>query len=460
MDPFHEQRTRQYLGAWFTRQPRFPFWTLKKPHPIGPVITANLSKGFCGLNDVYLSRVPAHPQPGKAGWAVFLLVLHQEPLELAREARVNGDLEKGMKLQVREVEQTQKQYPGWESVPTMSLVRYKVAACVSITRTTFMTLLALTNARQVFRHSGAAGHRAGYGSYSGQWYIEWPLGAPCVIRFAAHDSHSAATDVYPPSFHRRIDTCVEMMAGVISTPTFKCAFTGRKPPGRYILEHVPKGFPGAHGSRHLYNMMGGKVFEVDFLSARKLKAKEPDPEEAMMFELPSTTDGEFVNMFVREPEREILRQAMDCLPWSPLSWSLHRGLQDLLLAFSKDRMDKHRTALASMLRQATLDHAGDLEDKGWEPTFVRQNMGDMAVGAVMAGSGWSGDLVRVVTDIALTLCTVSDISELDVTTFWRSENSELSQQAVVALTKCFILEWSVAIDYQMYHDLPLQMYFA
>lgn len=31
---------------------------------------------------------------------------------------------------------------------------------------------------------------------------------------------------------------------------------------------------------------------------------------------------------------------------------------------------------------------------------------------------------------------------------------------VVALVKCFVLEWSTDFDYQMYHDLPLTMEFA
>ncbi|KAF2681432.1 hypothetical protein K458DRAFT_391819 [Lentithecium fluviatile CBS 122367] len=207
-------------------------------------------------------------------------------------------------------------------------------------------------------------------------------------------------------------------------------------------------------------MMGGKVYEIDFLSACKLRAGDTEPEEATRLDLPSTAEGELVTMFVRVPERDILNHAMDGLPWSPLSWSFHRGMQDLLIAFSKDRMDKHRAAFAAMLRRATLDHSGALDAKGWEWTFVRQHTGEMGAGAVLAGSGGSGDLVRVVTDVALTLCTVSGISELDKTTFWRSGSAELNQQAIIALAKCIILEWSIAIDYQMYHDLPIQMYFA
>lgn len=48
-------------------------------------------------------------------------------------------------------------------------------------------------------------------------------------------------------------------------------------------------------------------------------------------------------------------------------------------------------------------------------------------------------------------------------TFWGDEHcdsgsSALSPMAVVALVKCFDLEWSVDLDYQMYHDFPLEMY--
>lgn len=30
--------------------------------------------------------------------------------------------------------------------------------------------------------------------------------------------------------------------------------------------------------------------------------------------------------------------------------------------------------------------------------------------------------------------------------------------ALVALVKCFVLEWSNELDYTLYHDLPLKVY--
>ena len=84
--------------------------------------------------------------------------------------------------------------------------------------------------------------------------------------------------------------------------------------------------------------------------------------------------------------------------------------------------------------------------------------------SVQAGSGNSGDSVRVVTDAAL-LLSAENPEQLDETDFWRkgrhekSQGSDLSPNAIVALKKCFVLEWSVESDYQMYHDLPPELLF-
>lgn len=103
-------------------------------------------------------------------------------------------------------------------------------------------------------------------------------------------------------------------------------------------------------------------------------------------------------------------------------------------------------------------------------------MADLAAGAVLAGSGNSGDAVRIVTDIAAVWYEgrrkmgdgPDSIVSLDETMFWRvphqqkeevgGERGGLSCMAVVALVKFFVLEWSVELDYQMYHDLPLELY--
>ncbi|THZ21187.1 hypothetical protein D6C89_06784 [Aureobasidium pullulans] len=237
------------------------------------------------------------------------------------------------------------------------------------------------------------------------------------------------------------------MAGIVSNesnPTFKVAFSGRKRPGRYILKFVPKGFPGAHSGRHLYNMLGGRVYEVDWLRADLLQPHDPDPEDTLKLILDSTETDKKVEMFVGKEEQRVLAQALDFFPWSSLSYSIHRGLRDILVAFSKSRMNRHRAELANILHNAVEQHAIELEAKGWESKFVSDYMADMAAAAISAGKGDSGD-------------STSDAKKLDVTEFWASEREILGTMDVVALVKCFILEWSTDFDYQMYHDLPLTM---
>ena len=260
-----------------------------------------------------------------------------------------------------------------------------------------------------------------------------------------------------------------MTAGVIVAPepsTFKCAFPGRKPRGDWVLEYQPKGFPGAHGSRNLYNMMGGKVFEVDFLFAREACRDGDIPQGALKLILPSKDKDRSAFFFIPHNEQEILAHLMDCLPWSPLSWSVHRGLRDLLLAFSRTIMDKFRKSLAEVLRQNIKQRPNDLEIKGWEPKFIRESMPDIAYSSVMAGVGDSGDAVRIVTDADL-LSWNGTTEALDETTFWRAQlespsavDAPLTPQMLIALTKCFVLEWSIEFDYQIYHDLPTELLFG
>lgn len=123
----------------------------------------------------------------------------------------------------------------WDFLAQRPLVRHQSNnACVTISRTTLITTMCITNVRKVF--TDVAGFPAGYGSYSGQWYLTWPIGQEATVKFAPHDSHSAATDVYPPSFVQRVDRCVEMLAGIVAArggaTGFQVAFCGRKTAGR------------------------------------------------------------------------------------------------------------------------------------------------------------------------------------------------------------------------------------
>ncbi|KFA53344.1 hypothetical protein S40293_06653 [Stachybotrys chartarum IBT 40293] len=417
MDPFHANRTAEYLGIWFQRQASFPWWRIARPPPVGPVVSGKLSEGFCGINDVHLVRVPLRPA-GKAGWAIILSIIHVTKPNPGHSTSRNA-AEKGFLSGNNEnalVTSDVADEASWGFLEERPLVRHHSSACIMITRTTLITLMSLTNARAAFQYSDAAGFRAGYASYSGQWYITWPIGQEAFVKFAPHDSHSTSTDMYPLSFHKRVDRCVQMLSGIVCAPSadFQVGFCGRKPPGVYTLQHVSKGFPGAHGSRHLYNMMGGKVYEVDFMSVQK--------------------------------ERAIIEQALDSLPWTSLSWSIHRGMRDILVAYAKPVMTAHRQELATLLKRACEEQPHLLDSRGWNPSFVRQNMGEMAASAILAGQGNSGDLVRVVTDIALALVGSWDISQLDQVVFWTRSTKKLDTQGVVALTKLFVLEWSNEFD--------------
>ena len=161
-----------------------------------------------------------------------------------------------------------------------------------------------------------------------------------------------------------------------------------------------------------------------------------------------------------------IKWALDCLPWNSLSWSIHRGMRDILLAFGKPLMDEFRSELAALLKRTVADNAAALEHIGWNAEFIRKSMGDMASSAILDGSGDSGDLVRVVTDVARAYLGHTELDKhfaaLDEVEFWRLPAAErsLDRAGVIALTKFFVLEWSVETDYQLYHQMPLTMNFG
>lgn len=203
LDPFHANRTREYLGVWILRQQNFPWYTLAKTPPVGPVVTANLTDGFCGLNLLHLTRVPL-VLSGKASWAALLSVIHVKP-PTKRRAYSELEAEKGHKPGEKDEEQDALERSGiavfqingqfaadpteWHGLQHRPLVRHQKHACAVISRTTLMTMMAITNARKVFQYSDASGFRAGYASYSGQWYIFWPIGQDAFAR-VSHFSHS------------------------------------------------------------------------------------------------------------------------------------------------------------------------------------------------------------------------------------------------------------------------------
>ena len=169
MDPFHATRTAEYLGIWFQRQQRFPWWKIAKPPPLGPVIAANMADGFCKTQVLHVTRIPTTP-PGKAGWSILLSMFHTEntaPPPLTPTPGDNDMAEKGAARRPKTA--ADDHFGDWDYLETQSLIRHKSDACVVISRTTLITILILTNARPVFQYSDAPGFRAGYASYCGQW---------------------------------------------------------------------------------------------------------------------------------------------------------------------------------------------------------------------------------------------------------------------------------------------------
>lgn len=314
----------------------------------------------------------------------------------------------------------------------------------------------------------SSGRRAEYPCYSGLWIVEWPIGKPAHVSFYKHDLSPSYKDNYPKTFPRRVDKCIQMLAGVIEFEcedvSFKCAFSGRKASGKYVLRYEKTGFGGAHSGGHLYKMCGGVVSEVDYL-----RIAEPSTSESLEHQvtlmLPSEENPKKrgVTLYVGEQEVQVLNEALDYLPWTKLSWSIHRGLRDLLVAFGKERMDQYRTRLAETLYSTVKDHPAEFEARGWDKQFVQTYMADAAVSAVLSGGGNSGDTVRIVTAIAEVLQD-NKTANLDQTHFWRFATSPspdtlpLDPMTVTALVKFFVLEWSNELDYQMYHELPPTLY--
>ncbi|KMU83501.1 hypothetical protein CIHG_01283 [Coccidioides immitis H538.4] len=470
-DPFRALRDLRHLGRWMLHQPHIPWYRVLKPPPVGPVIAANLPHGLCGRKTVHISRLPLTQPAGKAGWSVILAVIHSPPSQeyesgsyfIQPSKEHTGDM-KHITTIIRE-SLVDVSKGTWDDLPLRPLLKHRRSSCVVISRTTLMALFCVTNARPAFRHSGASGFRAAYPSYCGQWLVEWPLGDIAHVKFAAHDSHAHSRDVYPMKFQSRVDRCLQMLAGVVyssRTYLFQMCLSRRKSSRAMDSEVRGRGFGGAHGSRHLYNMIEGNVNEVDFLSMKPLGDSDIIS-NMIRLDLPSSEgNNHVVDLFVPEEEARALNRALDCLPWSSLSWSIHRGMRDILVAFAKPRMDRYRDQLAETLRSAVDRWPEKLVARGWDAQFIRRDMAHMATSAVAAGSGNSGDVVRIVTDIAMILWD-GTTAELDETTFWRYDDPVesspvLSPMAVVALVKCFVLEWSVDLDYQMYHDLPLELY--
>ena len=475
LDPFHDNRGPASLGLWAEDEDLFAHLYLKRPTPRGPRIEGKCTEGLCGLNVIHVSRKPIG-MVGRASWTKILEVFHPDSLNMP--SSLEGKF-KGNDPVVIPMES-----PWKARLQTRRLRKNRDRACTTITRTAFITCLVLSNAYQIYKYSGAAGLRVAYSGYTGIWELQWPLGASAEVEFFPLDSHDPAQEMHPRTFKRRVDKCNLMLMGVIIGPTVgKLGFAEPKDSGCSVLEYHKNGFI-AHGkTTHLYNMMGGNYYDVDYLLRRPYHSGNKPPENALKLSIPNPEfdlnrkplpprDQEQQSSFVFVPdlEQNLLAAALDCLPWSPLGWSVHRGMQSLLVAYGELTMKAYRPALAYTLREGIRSQGDQLECQGWRPSFVRNYMADAAAASVMMDGGDSGDSVRIVTAVALSLWSGRDEEELDDTKFWRSQVGRkfdeeipvqiLETDVVIALTKLFVLEWSNELDHKLYEDLPLEMLVA
>lgn len=516
LDPFYKTRGRHHLGRWAKHHKEgFSLMALFARPPTGPVIRAQLT-GLCGIVKIHMSRRP-QGNPGEdfgtASWTTLLKVFHPSSLcdpPSAKKVSIDSetpekDVEKSSQQRDLEgLQNGQKDLLTWETFweagarsgdsegiqRTQDLVEHDKKACLTISRTTLVTLLVTANAYQCYLHNGDSGLRVMYSGYTGSWQITWPIGQPAVVKFLGLDSHTdKQEDFYPRSIPRRVDKCILMFIGVIyGRSVGKIGFPEPQEEGRSVLEFHPHGFTSHSACTHLYSMMGGTQYEVDFLLRRSLHERDAAPEGlALTIPTPELDEnrrpcgkndrrGSSIapssTLYVPPAEEKILAQAMDCLPWSSLSWSVHRGMQSILIAYGKNVMQTYRGALANTLKHAVESHAGKLVEKGWASRFVEIRMGSTAKTAVSQAGGDSGDTVRIVTDVALLCCSGMSEAELDETSFWRNrihkttdldsvpEDRLLDADTVAALVKYFVLAWSNELDHKLYELLPFDLLVA
>lgn len=437
--------------------------------PVKRSISANLADGLCGQKIVNLSRLPSTLPKVQTAWTTLLTVIRPISRCDSSQSKSSNDAFFGRVDEYESILSIADEGLGFltkgNSELRWPLKSQEAAPYLKVSRGTLMALLCLTNGRPIFNYSDSVGHRSAYASYCGQWRIEWPIGDYARAYLYPHDSHSLSKDVYPATLPQRISACIRMLAGVVASPApngFKCGFSGRKEAGEYILQYTIKGFGGAHSGRHFYSIMGGNINEVDYLLMKVVKAKYQPSKDTISLSLPSKTGMQDVVLYIPPQEQTVLNEVLDYLPWTSLSWSIHRGMHDILVAFAKERMDRYRSDLANVLRQVVSTQSDSVCARGWDREFVETHMAEFAASTVLAGRGNSGDAIRVVIDIAAVLWN-GDTSALDETIFWRHLSPEVSSQdmdplTVAALVKFVVLEWSMHLDYQMYHDLPLDLY--
>ena len=500
LDPFLNARGEEHLGSWGQRQRRTAWYDLAKPPPEGPIIRADLHKCL-GLDTLHLSRRPIC-RVGIPSWTVLLAVFHPHSAQLrnqigSEETSLNEEmvlpsmqmLDKLHQPPPRPPQKTSQQQQWHQVLPTIPLIYYKDVACAKISRMTLIVFVLLSQGREEYRRDGSSGLRFGWASYNGFCKLstklvlrecvnkmtdrfEWPLGERPTLHFEPHETFMNGKDPFPLCFSRRPRMCVQMAVGVIDRGVRegrlnRVAFSGRKKPGPYMLTLLPKRFGAQRSAADLYNKLGGKAHEVDFFFRERLEDDSVPPLHVRVLTVPSLIEDESSTIYLRQAEATAIADCLDHLPWSPLAWSIHRGMKDILIAYAYPYMMAYREVLAEELGKAVQTHVIALRNSGWKDReFIENSMAQQAESAIKGDGHCSGDVCRIISAIAESMWDKSQ-AEMDRTTFWsrhvdvpatgKEVSEALTPDGVVALVKAFFVWWSHEFDYDIYYKLPLDI---
>lgn len=149
---------------------------------------------------------------------------------------------------------------------------------------------------------------------------------------------------------------IELGSNVVSKPS-KMAFAGRKRPGKWLLKLLPKRFAAQRSASGLYNHCGRMAYQVDFLFHERLGNNAPAPPCIRQLEVPSLVEDESSTIYLQQKEAAAIADCLDHVPWSPLAWSIHRGMKDVLIAYDLPYMSAYREILAATLAAAVPRHS-------------------------------------------------------------------------------------------------------
>lgn len=485
LDPFNAARGEDHLAFWgkHNEYPSQKWWHISKPPPLGPVVEADIGKCL-NVETLHLSRRPI-TQVGIASWTILLAVFHPHPSEQPKYHNMSepslvedkaassalGYVHDSSRTPSPLAEKPAAGKPWHKTLNSRPLVFHRDVACTEISRMTLISFILLSQAREIYRYDGAAGLRMGFASYNGFYQIEWPIGQRPTLKFEIHEVYQSGKDSFPICFARRPRKCNEMAVGMIDRGVdvvgkpLKVAFAGRKKPGLYVLKLLAKRFGAQRSAADLYNMLGGEAHGVDYLFREQIYITPAALEFVRELVVPSLVDDKTSNIYVGQSEVATIADCLDHLPWSPLAWSIHRGMKDTLVAYALPFMVAHREPLAKALHDAVTTHTYALRHRGWEPTFVRDHMAQQAASAIRGDNRCSGDVCRIVAAITELLCDKGQVN-LDHTKFWAQHldlpreqaiDEGLSPDTMVALVKAFFVWWSHEFDYEVYHKLPLRV---